>query len=187
MKHIAEGDQCPDPACSGTMQFRPVENCSCHISPPCFACTTNPLVCSECGEEASQFSDADLYVSDACLSDTHTSLNETLGSYLYSWGSHAGFEPDCALYEDSSYSSFGSTTFPDDFGTLRTSNWINPYNVNWYCDGLKSSSCSMCKVGTFPPYMSHEEVRKQVVGTFGGRFEAFDQDRGTFTYIAFTD
>lgn len=38
--------------CQGTMEFSKVENCSCHISPPCSACVDNPLVCSECEAEA---------------------------------------------------------------------------------------------------------------------------------------
>lgn len=59
-----EGDVCnrsvvngaiPDGAttirCFGTMEFPEVENCSCHILPPCFACTENKLTCSECGVE----------------------------------------------------------------------------------------------------------------------------------------
>lgn len=46
---IEEGNKCADPECKGLMGFRPVENCSCHINPPCGACTDNPLVCLECG------------------------------------------------------------------------------------------------------------------------------------------
>lgn len=41
----------PQP-CPGTMVYLPVENCSCHISPPCGSCENNPLVCDTCGEEA---------------------------------------------------------------------------------------------------------------------------------------
>lgn len=182
MKHLDEGDACPDIACTGTMQFRPVENCSCHISPPCLACTSNPLVCSECGKEASQFSDADLYVSDACMP-----MEQPVEAYSYSRCSHFGAEPECAIYEDASYLFWGNVVFPDDFGTLQTSIWLNPYCVNWRHNGLKSTHFTMCKEVSFPPYMTQDAVRKQVVGTFGGRFEAFDQKRGTFTYIAYTD
>lgn len=35
-------------ACDGTMGFREVEGCSCHISPPCGACVDNPLLCDVC-------------------------------------------------------------------------------------------------------------------------------------------
>ena len=38
--------------CDGTMTLPPVENCSCHISPPCGACVDNVAVCDVCGESA---------------------------------------------------------------------------------------------------------------------------------------
>lgn len=49
-----EGDICPE--CSDTREahekarliFAPVENCSCHISPPCDACVETPLICPNC-------------------------------------------------------------------------------------------------------------------------------------------
>lgn len=46
-----EGDKCPVGSCSGTLGYAEVENCTCHISPPCGSCTDNPLVCLVCGEE----------------------------------------------------------------------------------------------------------------------------------------
>lgn len=49
MVDIQEGDNCPDQECCGTMEYGEVENCSCHISPPCHHCVDNPLVCSDCG------------------------------------------------------------------------------------------------------------------------------------------
>lgn len=49
----AEGDTCGLDGCPGVLGFQPVENCSCHINPPCDACVNNPLVCLECGREVS--------------------------------------------------------------------------------------------------------------------------------------
>lgn len=47
---MEEGDKCP--LCEeGTLEVKPVENCSCHINPPCSACVETPLVCTVCGEE----------------------------------------------------------------------------------------------------------------------------------------
>lgn len=53
----SEGDPCrrlsvdpPGCICDGELILPDVENCSCHISPPCSACETNELVCSVCGE-----------------------------------------------------------------------------------------------------------------------------------------
>jgi hypothetical protein len=47
--YLEEGDKCPQPGCNGIMGYEPVENCSCHINPPCSRCEHNPLVCLECG------------------------------------------------------------------------------------------------------------------------------------------
>ena len=51
-----EGDKCPQ-NCQGKLEYKPVENCSCHINPPCSACTDNALTCNDCGwkEEAPAF------------------------------------------------------------------------------------------------------------------------------------
>ena len=45
--YLEEGDKCP--RCGGFMGYDDVENCSCHISPPCWNCEHNPLVCLDCG------------------------------------------------------------------------------------------------------------------------------------------
>jgi hypothetical protein len=45
-----EGDGCPH-CDGGTLGYQPVEGCSCHISPPCRACVTNPFACDSCGWE----------------------------------------------------------------------------------------------------------------------------------------
>lgn len=48
MDTLEKGDKCPE--CGrGIMVFGPVENCTCHINPPCNACVENPLICSICG------------------------------------------------------------------------------------------------------------------------------------------
>lgn len=45
-----EGDRCPE--CSdGKLFYPPVENCTCHISPPCSACINNQLQCDKCGHQ----------------------------------------------------------------------------------------------------------------------------------------
>jgi hypothetical protein len=46
-KYCEEGDRCPE--CNeGHMIYYPVEDCSCHISPPCQACVNNQLTCDAC-------------------------------------------------------------------------------------------------------------------------------------------
>lgn len=47
---INEGDVCGRDGCEGNLE-RKIENCSCHITPPCWACTNTPLCCSGCGVE----------------------------------------------------------------------------------------------------------------------------------------
>lgn len=47
---------------------------------------------------------------------------------------------------------------------------------------------SMIKTGCFPPNsMSREAVESKVSGSWGGRFTEFNADKGTFSYIAYTD
>lgn len=38
-----------DPPCEGKLTFKEVKNCSCHINPPCPACSESWLECDECG------------------------------------------------------------------------------------------------------------------------------------------
>lgn len=45
-----EGDKCRMLECEGKYGYHPVENCSCHISPPCYKCVENPMVCLDCGD-----------------------------------------------------------------------------------------------------------------------------------------
>jgi hypothetical protein len=48
MKDFNEEDQCP--ICHiGVFIYPKVENCSCHINPPCRQCVNNELECSHCG------------------------------------------------------------------------------------------------------------------------------------------
>ena len=44
-----EGDKCDTDGCDGILVYPKVENCYCHISPPCHNCVENKLECSECG------------------------------------------------------------------------------------------------------------------------------------------
>lgn len=46
------GDTCRRSGCTGVLAEQPVENCSCHISPPCAQCTEDRTFCPECGYEA---------------------------------------------------------------------------------------------------------------------------------------
>jgi hypothetical protein len=50
-----EGSVCGRAACAGVIERHEVENCSCHISPPCSACVDTQNFCPECDwEEADE-------------------------------------------------------------------------------------------------------------------------------------
>ena len=49
-KYLEEGETCPE--CEiGVMGYEEVENCSCHIHPPCSACVEQLLTCLKCSYE----------------------------------------------------------------------------------------------------------------------------------------
>lgn len=43
-----EGDTCNREGCKGVIQMRKADGCSCHISPPCSACTSPRQHCDTC-------------------------------------------------------------------------------------------------------------------------------------------
>lgn len=49
-----EGDTCGRDGCVGVIESHDVENCSCHINPPCGACTAPRGYCEACGWEESE-------------------------------------------------------------------------------------------------------------------------------------
>ncbi|MCA7900718.1 hypothetical protein LGM39_15165 [Burkholderia cepacia] len=57
-----EGELCGRGGCEGRIEFTKPENCSCHISAPCSACTNTYLHCPGCGWEAQEQSFNDYIV-----------------------------------------------------------------------------------------------------------------------------
>lgn len=49
-----EGEVCGRDGCAGVISEREVENCSCHISPPCGSCTEPREYCPVCDWEATE-------------------------------------------------------------------------------------------------------------------------------------
>jgi hypothetical protein len=47
-----EGGKCPE--CEGSLYYPKVRGCSCHINPPCSACTDQRLQCDTCDWEESE-------------------------------------------------------------------------------------------------------------------------------------
>lgn len=60
-----EGSRCARGGCSGVIEAERVENCSCHISPPCWRCTSAGLVCPKCGWESA---DDDVVIDELAVS-----------------------------------------------------------------------------------------------------------------------
>jgi hypothetical protein len=48
---IEEGDICNREGCLGTMEWTKDGECTCHINPPCSACTDGRLTCTKCGAQ----------------------------------------------------------------------------------------------------------------------------------------
>lgn len=46
-----EGDKCNRNGCEGILEYTHPANCSCHINPPCSACTSTNFSCPVCGWE----------------------------------------------------------------------------------------------------------------------------------------
>lgn len=65
---LEEGATCPT-GCGGTLHLPPVEGCSCHIAPPCGACTDQRLTCDACGWELPE-------AKEECWPDTTTPKSE---------------------------------------------------------------------------------------------------------------
>lgn len=49
LREPVEGDECPAWRCKGSMEYPPVEGCTCFQVAPCTPCETNHLCCNQCG------------------------------------------------------------------------------------------------------------------------------------------
>ena len=49
---VMDGDICNRDGCEGILELSHVENCSCHINPPCQACVGRSIVCPVCGYDS---------------------------------------------------------------------------------------------------------------------------------------
>lgn len=140
MEHgYEEGETCKRQGCQGIIAVHPVENCSCHINPPCGSCTAVREYCPDCGYEGKD---------DFVMNGFIVSPNKETGVWR-SW------EPRP----------------------------LDSTKIDWRSKSHTNSS--MIKEGVYPEGTSMEDVRREVNGTFGGRFEYFGG--GKFKFIAYTD
>lgn len=133
-----EGAICWRNGCQGHIAVRPVENCSCHIHPPCGSCTEVSEYCPVCDWQAKDDDDFKFVPTEY----SSLSIRETV-------------KPRA----------------------------LDPRKIDYRITGHSNSS-QLCE-GVYPEGTTMEEVLKKVRGTFGGRFEYFDN--GKFRYIAYTD
>lgn len=80
---ITEGDICNRLGCCGVIATHPPENCSCHINPPCGACTGPSNFCPVCewqekDDEVWSMMNAMVRNSDAARAMTNPELCEAL-------------------------------------------------------------------------------------------------------------
>lgn len=50
--NLTDCDFCWDEKCSGRIEIPVVENCSCHISAPCYECENSEFICNTCKRTA---------------------------------------------------------------------------------------------------------------------------------------
>lgn len=58
---IEDGSPCNQSGCDGTFGPTPVVNCSCHISPPCSACTNAGYTCGTCFYDTAPYEEPEPY------------------------------------------------------------------------------------------------------------------------------
>lgn len=87
---FCEGDICNRRGCKGVIGTHPAENCSCHINPPCSACTAPRGFCPVCGwEECDDVVVNDFVVNVDRKTDTYrTWTPRPLDSSKIDWTSH---------------------------------------------------------------------------------------------------
>jgi hypothetical protein len=144
-----KGEICGRNGCAGVIDAHEVENCSCHISPPCSACTTAKEFCEAC----------DWLHADEIADENMRKFKELKNKPPV----HEG----CVS------------------NAIRGENKLDDRIINWRYE--THTHFSMKKVGVFPPGTMRADVEKEVAGTFGGRFEYFNESERKFSYVAYTD
>ncbi len=194
-RRLEEGSPCPCFRCDGTLQLPPVEDCSCHLSAPCYAHETNQPACTDCGwtefqEVASVATPTPAYAYPTYAPTDHRPVRPTshFTEVIYSNVQRCAGTPSPIYYALSAFHS-AENSFPytvagiDDFGDLFFSHRSDLYEVSYHSSG--HTNASMLVTGWYPPHLTREEVRAVVNGTFGGRFTEFAN--GRYTFIAYTD
>lgn len=155
-----KGEFCNRDNCKGIIQEHDSDSCcSCHINPPCSYCETSREYCPECDWDGHEEQQEENRKS-------HKKFISSGQSEIYqkqreeSERIHKEFEHlyrSKELVDKLDYRSQSHTHF------------------------------SMIKYGVFPISMSTSELRKEIDGSFGGRFQSLNTETGRFKFIAYTD
>jgi hypothetical protein len=136
-----EGEICNRNGCQGIIEEEEKRGCSCHINPPCPACTESRAYCPEC-----EWNEREEEIKEEMSKPKET---------------------------------FESVVRRD----ILTKRELDSTKIDYYSRG--SGYSSMIKEGVYPEGTTQEEVRKEVNGSFGGKFVHFGN--GKFKFIAYTD
>lgn len=86
----SEGEICNRRECNGVIAVHPIEGCSCHICPPCSACTTPNEYCPVCDWQAKDDVPINDYIVNVKSDGTYRTWTErTLDASKIDWTSHS--------------------------------------------------------------------------------------------------
>ncbi len=157
MEGYCKGEMCNRDGCEGIIEEHDIDGgCSCHSCPPCSYCTEPRGYCSECGWDEKEERDA---------------YEESQRQYWKAYHERPDVVAEAKRQEE------------------ERKLFIKMYNgeipVDKYrCNHRAHTHFSQILYGVHPN-MSMEEIRKEVRGSFGGRFIKFNDY--SFEYIAYTD
>lgn len=155
-----KGETCNRNNCKGIIQEHDSDGCcSCHINPPCSYCETSREYCPEC--------DWDGY------EEQQESIRKNYDTFVNS--GQAEF-----YRKENEKWAISQKQFEDLYLSKELVEKIDYRSES-------HTNFSMIKYGVFPISMSISELRKEINGSFGGRFEQLDTKTGRFKFIAYTD
>ena len=153
-----KGDICNRKECKGIIAEHETDSCcSCHINPPCDYCTTAREYCPVCGWEGRDEQEESERIQSSAITKEQ---REAWDRRNKEWSDR----------RNAFYKKFHSKAGAEQL-EIR---------------GESHTHFTEIKRGVFPKGTeTRESVLPRIVGTFGGRFNWFDET--TFEYIAYTD
>jgi len=156
----SKGDICNRDNCKGIIQEHDSDGCcSCYINPPCSYCETSREYCPECDWDGNEEQQESIRI------DNEHFVNSGQAEFYRKENEKIQI-------------------LAKEFENLYQSKHL----VEKFDYRSKSHThFSMIKYGVFPISMEISQLRKEIDGTFGGRFQRLDTKTGRFEFIAYTD